>query len=147
MFERYTEQARRVLFFARYEASQLGSRSLAPEHLLLGLLRDTPNTASPLLKRLPADTGAAIAPRIATAERIPASVEIPFAGPAKRALETAAAEADRLGDAHIGPEHLLLALASDPTTIAGEMLSASGLTLDALRADLADGSEGARGSE
>jgi ATP-dependent Clp protease ATP-binding subunit ClpC len=25
MFERYTEKARRVIFFARYEASQLGS--------------------------------------------------------------------------------------------------------------------------
>ena len=28
MFERYTERARRVLFFARYEASQLGSISI-----------------------------------------------------------------------------------------------------------------------
>src|SRR5262245_44654347 len=40
MFERYTERARRVLFFARYEASQLGSLSIEPEHLLLGLLRE-----------------------------------------------------------------------------------------------------------
>ena len=36
MFERYTERARRVLFFARYEASQLGSISIETEHLLLG---------------------------------------------------------------------------------------------------------------
>ena len=40
MFERYTEQARRVLFFARYEASQLGSMSIETEHLLLGLIRE-----------------------------------------------------------------------------------------------------------
>ena len=40
MFERYTEQARRVLFFARYEASQLGSTAIHSEHLLLGLLRE-----------------------------------------------------------------------------------------------------------
>ncbi|HWW85002.1 MAG TPA: Clp protease N-terminal domain-containing protein, partial [Vicinamibacterales bacterium] len=40
MFERYTEIARRSLFFARYEASQLGSTSIAPEHLLLGLIRE-----------------------------------------------------------------------------------------------------------
>ena len=38
MFERYTERARRVLFFARYEASQLGSISIETEHLLLGLM-------------------------------------------------------------------------------------------------------------
>ena len=40
MFERFTEQARRVLFFARYEASQAGSTAIATEHLLLGLLRE-----------------------------------------------------------------------------------------------------------
>ena len=40
MFERYTEKARRVIFFARYEASQFGSPYIETEHLLLGLLRD-----------------------------------------------------------------------------------------------------------
>jgi ATP-dependent Clp protease ATP-binding subunit ClpC len=39
MFERYTEKARRVIFFARYEASQFGSPYIETEHLLLGLLR------------------------------------------------------------------------------------------------------------
>jgi ATP-dependent Clp protease ATP-binding subunit ClpA len=39
MFERYTERARRVVFFARYEASQYGSHVIETEHLLLGLLR------------------------------------------------------------------------------------------------------------
>ena len=38
MFERYTEKARRVIFFARYEASQFGSPYIETEHLLLGLL-------------------------------------------------------------------------------------------------------------
>jgi hypothetical protein len=41
MFERYTERARRVLFFVRYEASQLGSVSIETEHVLLGLLRES----------------------------------------------------------------------------------------------------------
>lgn len=40
MFERYTEKARRVIFFARYEASQYGSPVIDTEHLLLGLLRE-----------------------------------------------------------------------------------------------------------
>jgi ATP-dependent Clp protease ATP-binding subunit ClpC len=40
MFERYTEKARRVIFFARYEASQYGSPYIETEHLLLGLLRE-----------------------------------------------------------------------------------------------------------
>jgi len=40
MFERYTEKARRVIFFARYEASQYGSPYIETEQLLLGLLRE-----------------------------------------------------------------------------------------------------------
>jgi hypothetical protein len=39
MFERYTERARRSIFFARWEASKLGSLYIEPEHLLLGLIR------------------------------------------------------------------------------------------------------------
>jgi ATP-dependent Clp protease ATP-binding subunit ClpC len=38
VFERYTEKARRAIFFARYEASQYGSPYIKTEHLLLGLL-------------------------------------------------------------------------------------------------------------
>ena len=40
MFERYTEKARRVIFFARFEASQYGSSYIETEHLLLGLWRE-----------------------------------------------------------------------------------------------------------
>ncbi len=40
MFEKYTEKARRVIFFARYEASQFGQPHIETEHLLLGLLRE-----------------------------------------------------------------------------------------------------------
>ena len=43
MFEKYTEKARRVIFFARYEASQFGSPYIETEHLLLGLIREDKN--------------------------------------------------------------------------------------------------------
>ncbi|MDQ6708030.1 MAG: hypothetical protein M3Z85_18900, partial [Acidobacteriota bacterium] len=46
MFERYTEKARRVIFFARYEASQFGSPYIETEHLLLGLLREDKTLAN-----------------------------------------------------------------------------------------------------
>jgi len=58
MFVRFTERARRVLFFARYEASQLGSTSIETEHLLLGLIREGEGVAASILMekgmRLPA---------------------------------------------------------------------------------------------
>ena len=46
MFERYTERSRRVIFFARYEALQYGSPVIAPEHILLGLMREDKSIAA-----------------------------------------------------------------------------------------------------
>ena len=58
MFERYTEKARRVIFFARYEASQFGSPCIETEHLLLGLLREDKAFIASLEKKLePACSG------------------------------------------------------------------------------------------
>ena len=53
MFERYTERARRVLFFARYEATQLGSTSIETEHLLLGLIREGKGPDEPDFRPFP----------------------------------------------------------------------------------------------
>jgi ATP-dependent Clp protease ATP-binding subunit ClpC len=49
VFERYTEKARRVIFFARYEASRFGSPHIETEHLLLVLLREDKALARRLL--------------------------------------------------------------------------------------------------
>ena len=51
MFERYTEKARRVIFFARYEASQYGSPYIETEHLLLGLMREDKALANRFLRQ------------------------------------------------------------------------------------------------
>jgi ATP-dependent Clp protease ATP-binding subunit ClpC len=53
MFERYTEKARRTIFFARYEASHFGSPYIETEHLLLGLLRENHE----LVRLLPQGSG------------------------------------------------------------------------------------------
>jgi ATP-dependent Clp protease ATP-binding subunit ClpA len=47
VFDRYTEQARRSIFFARYEASQFGTKAVESEHLLLGLLRENVRVRDP----------------------------------------------------------------------------------------------------
>ena len=133
MFERYTEDARRALFFARYEASQFGSVTIDPEHLLLGLLRLKESPASPFLARLP-DIRSGLAKGKAT---ISTSVEIPFSPASRRVLQVAAREADGLQHGHIGAEHLLLGLLADPSTVAGELLAASGLQLEAVRQQIA----------
>ena len=51
MFEKFTEKAKRILFLARYEASQQGSKVIRSEHLLLGLLREGEDTTRELFHR------------------------------------------------------------------------------------------------
>src|SRR6185436_10625240 len=115
MFERYTESARRALFFARYESSQLGSLSIEPEHLLLGLIRD--GRVARILQTIPLEQlREEVKSRVAFHEEISTSVEIPFGNGAKSVLELAALEADELRHAHIGCEHLLLGLLRDDRT-------------------------------
>jgi ATP-dependent Clp protease ATP-binding subunit ClpC len=136
MFERYTEKARRALFFARYETSQTGSLSIESEHLLLGVLREP----GPIGRRILADAGVTVEQlrqeveqRITFREKVGTSVEIPFGADTKRILQYTAEEADNLKHSHIGTEHMLLALLRVPEAIAGTVLIRHGLRLQATR--------------
>ena len=136
MFERYTERARRALFFARYEASQLGNLSIAPEHLLLGILRDSESAGGKLLQQRGVVLHvirSQIESRLQGSGQFSASVEIPFTNQTKRILQGAAIEADRLGHPDIDVEHLLLAILGENDTFASSLLSAAGLQLDEAR--------------
>jgi len=130
MFERYTESARKTLFFARYEASQTGSRAIETAHLLLGLLREVRGVVATIFDEAHASADemrGEIKRRIVFGERFPPSVEIPFSAATKRVLERAAEEADRLLHSYIGTEHLLLALiAENRDSIAAQVLETQG---------------------
>jgi ATP-dependent Clp protease ATP-binding subunit ClpC len=139
MFERYTEKARRVIFFARYEASQFGSLYIEPYHLLLAMLREIPGFFQPLLKSHEAFEAIrkhceATFPRN---QRISTAVDLPLSHESKQVLRQAAEESERLGHEHIRPEHMVLALlrqeVSEPTAI----LRRYGMELDALRREVA----------
>src|SRR5215475_4194440 len=114
MFERYTEKARRVVFFARYEASQFGASQIEAEHILLGLLREDRDLAarffpthSPHFLQIRQLIEARIIPNRIVPKKITANVDLPLSSEAKRVLGSAAQEADLLGSRHIGTEHLL----------------------------------------
>src|SRR5258705_2419062 len=98
MFERYTENARRVIFFARYEVSKLGSKSIEREHLLLGLFREDKDliagflTANGSTKMIQQQVEASLT----KGEWIPTAVEIPLSQRSKRVLEYAQEESENL---------------------------------------------------
>ena len=142
MFERYTEKARRVIFFARYEASQYGSPYIETEHLLLGLMREDKALASRFLRSHGAieSIRKEIEARITIRERISTSVEVPLSQECKRILNFAAEEAERLGHKHVGTEHLLLGILREEKCFGAEILSERGVRLSALREEMARGS-------
>ncbi len=139
MFERYTERARRVLFFARYEASQLGSISIETEHLLLGLIREGKGLTSRIFSRSHLsleNIRKEIEGRTVFREKVSSSVEIPFSTETKRVLQFAAEEADRLLHNYIGTEHLLLGILREERSVASMVLSEKGMRLNTVREDI-----------
>jgi ATP-dependent Clp protease ATP-binding subunit ClpC len=138
MFEKYTEKARRVIFFGRYEASQLGGRCIETEHLLLGLLREDksltnrflrePTPVEAIRKQIEAST--------VVGEKVSTSVDMPLSDESRRVLNHAAEEAERLSHKHIGTEHLLLGLLREEGCFGARILNEHGVHLSGVRQEL-----------
>jgi hypothetical protein len=139
MFERYTERARRVIFFARYEASSYGSQYIETEHLLLGLLREDPVLCTQLLgpASVAADIRTEIERQITPRERISTAVEVPLTTESKQALRFAAEESERLGHQHVGTEHLLVGMLRVEGSLAASLLRERGLKPEPIREQIA----------
>ena len=132
MFERYTEKARRVIFFARYEASQFGSLAIEADQILLGLLREDAQLTAALFPNARSAVDAIrreIERHSPPNEKIHASVDLPLSRDAKQALSYAADESERLRHRHIGTGHLMLGLLKTQS-FASELLSGRGVTAE-----------------
>jgi ATP-dependent Clp protease ATP-binding subunit ClpC len=136
MWQRFTERARRIVFFAQEEASRLGENRVGPEHLLLGLIREPDSVAMRILV-----DQIGLFP-----ERIRAAVErqaqrgtgndgrdMQLTPAAKRTIDLAYEEARRLENNYIGTEHLLLGLVAEGEGLAARVLIAQGADLEMLR--------------
>ena len=105
MFERYTERARRVIFFARYEASQFGSTTIETEHLLLGLIREDKNLTNRFLRNHSSieSIRKEIEGRTTIREKVSTSIDLPLSNECKRILAYAAEEAEALLEKYAPP--------------------------------------------
>jgi hypothetical protein len=127
MFERYTEKARRVVFYARWEASQFGSHEITTEHLLLALFHEARGLLGRLVPRASEEAARHLIENLTPPGKpVPTSVDMPLSQAAKRVLAFAAEEAERLNHKHIGTEHLLLGLAREKECLAANILSEAG---------------------
>jgi ATP-dependent Clp protease ATP-binding subunit ClpC len=136
MFEKYNEKARRALFFARYEASKLGSRVIESEHILLGILREGEETVIELLQRFdikPDDLRREVEGERVFVERISSTAELPLSEESKKVLAYASHEAESMTHVAVGSEHLLIGILRVEHSAAARLLDQHGLQLAAVR--------------
>jgi hypothetical protein len=141
MFERFTESARRALFFARLEVSESGGPEIRPEHLLLGVIREPKGLVTQIFAQAHVSLETvreAVKWSVASGERISTSVEVRFTDDAQQVLRAAGEEADRLLHNYIGTEHLLLALLTLKGSLAETTLTQLGLRADDVRKTIGD---------
>jgi len=138
MLRPFTERARRVIFFARYEASQYGSPYIESEHFLLGLLREDLGLVSRFLgpNTVTTDIRAEIERQISQREPISTSVEVPLTAECKMILNLAVEESD-LAHQRVGTEHILLGILRVKDSLAAGLLRERGLQPEAIRELLA----------
>jgi len=138
MFERYTEKARRTIFFGRYEASQFGSPYIESEHLLLGLLREDKSLVNTFLHSYAAleSIRKEVEAQTVVREKVSTSVDLPLSNECKGILAYAAEESDKLSHQFIGTGHLFLGLLREKDCLAAKLLREHGVDLEMARVQI-----------
>src|SRR5271170_4033785 len=138
MSERFNDRAQKVMAYANVECHRLGNEQLGTAHLLLGLVREGKSTGAAILEALNVDLAAvALEMERTTPKGAPGQTsKRPQASDTKTVLDAAEKEADGLGDASIGTEHLLLALMIVPDCVACQKLKEMGVTAEAVKREI-----------
>jgi excisionase family DNA binding protein len=132
---KFTARARTVLALANEEAYKHQHAGVGTEHIVLGILGEGEGVAARALQRLrvqPDEVRARIEAAHPAGEQ--PMGEIGMTAQGKESLELAVQEARALGHHHLGTEHLLLGLLREEAGLGGQVLRASGVTLEQTRA-------------
>lgn len=135
MWQRFSERARKTVFYAQEEAERFGERYVSTEHMLLGLLRDYDHRAARALVGLGisiTELQTEVEKQLPRGESRP-NQDMTLTPRAKRVIDLAYDEARRLNNNFIGTEHLLLGLRREADGLAGRALAQMGIELDPLR--------------
>jgi dipeptidase E len=137
MFDRFSDNAKKIMSATRQEAIRLRHEYIAPEHMLLAILQQ-PCTARGLLVAQGADLDtlheALLSVLDQTSGTKATTGQLPFTPEGKRVLEGALEEAAELGHNYIGSQHLVLGLLHVPDSLPAQVMTRLGVDLSQLRA-------------
>lgn len=140
MFERFTDEARKVMAAANKQAQQFGQGYIKTEHILSGLINESSSAGAAILK----DLGVNIDKLLAEVEQLPksradkAGMEKPprsdrASDRAINVIKFAIEEARTLEHNYIGSEHILLGLLRETEGTAAKVLTNLGVTPENVR--------------
>lgn len=138
MWQRFTERARKVVFYAQEEAQKFGEGYVSTEHLLLGLVRESDSVAARVLEKLGVSLNrirAEVEKQLPRGDARP-SQDMTLTPRAKRVIDLAYDEARNLNNNYIGTEHLLLGLIREGDGLAGRVLAKLGVELERARREV-----------
>ncbi len=135
MWQRFSTEARQIIFMAEQEAEKAGKMVTSTEHILLAIWEDQDTNGSKVLARLGISKDSLVS-EIAKLEPDPVGKKPRersiLSRDAKQAIEKTYQEALRMKERYIRTEHLLLGLISQPGA-ASKVLSALGVDLEKAR--------------
>ncbi len=138
MWQRFTERARKVVFYAQEEAQKFGEGYVSTEHLLLGLVRESDSVAARVLDKLGVSLGrirSEVEKQLPRGDARP-SQDMTLTPRAKRVIDLAYDEARNLNNNSIGTAHLLLGLIREGDGLAGRVLAKLGVELERARREV-----------
>ena len=139
LWQRFTDTAQSVIFYAQEEARLKGETRVASEHILIGLLYDQENNGAVILKKLGIDLDD-LRSIVTSSKKKPALAvdvkDMHLLSDSMRVIKFMYYEARNLGHEALGPEHILLGLIADNQGLAGRILRAYGLTVELIRANI-----------
>ena len=136
--EKFSQRAETAIEKARLSARDLGHSSVGTEHLLLGILTESEGLGARILLRRglqPERLRQAVREMDGTG--FPGGPVLGLTENARKAVETAAAEAEHLRQGFIGTEHLLLGILRQPDCGGARILRGQGADLNDIYTDIA----------
>ena len=135
-FDKFTLKVQEALQDAQGLAGQFGHQALDLEHLLVSFLKQPEGIVSAILKKLGADPRQIEGEVRGALEKLPkvqgVSGQSYMTPRLNRVLDAALTEAARLTDEYVSAEHILVAMADEKEGALPKILSAHGITKDAI---------------
>ncbi len=132
---KYSQNVKDVLSYSREEAQRLGDSCVAPEHLLLGILRDGTGPANKLLSMLNVDVKVVkdfLEDRLRQVNEVAIDSDLPLLKSTEKILKYASLETRMLRCEEMGTDHILLAIMRENNSLAAEALRQQNVTYEQL---------------